>query len=241
VFSDEYPQQGTDFEVSYLNADGNAVDELAAGGTYTIVLTAKAGGMCTGEASFPVEVRAAANLKDAKVTLSRTSYTYTGFEKKPTVKSVVLNGVTLEENADYYVTYSNNKNAGTASVVIHGLLDEGYCGTAKKTFKINKAKQPMKAVGRIVRVQASKLAKKAQTIKRTKATRILFAKGKLSYKKATTAKKFKKWKVNKNTGTITVPKGTKKGIYRFKVKITAKGTKNYKSGSNTATVRVLVL
>ena len=47
-------------------------------------------------------------------------------------------------------------------------------------------------------------------------------------------------KVNAKTGAITVPKGTKKGTYKVKVKVTAKGNKNYKAGSRTVTVKLTV-
>lgn len=45
-------------------------------------------------------------------------------------------GVPLTRGIDYTVAYNNNKNAGTASVVISGI--NKYTGTIRKTFKINK-------------------------------------------------------------------------------------------------------
>ena len=66
------------------------------------------------------------------------------------------------------------------------------------------------------------------------------AKGKVAYKNVSKAKKLKKFKVNSKNGTITVPKGTKKGAYKVKIKVTAKGDANYKSGSKTVTVKVTV-
>ena len=62
-------------------------------------------------------------LKAKDVVLEGTSnLVYTGEEHRPTVK---INGLT--EDVDYTVTYQNNKNAGTATVLIKG--QKGYTGT----------------------------------------------------------------------------------------------------------------
>lgn len=53
------------------------------------------------------------------ITLSDTSLTYDGTEKKPPV-TVKCNGNTLTEDQDYYLYYRNNTNVGTASVTISG-------------------------------------------------------------------------------------------------------------------------
>ena len=63
--------------------------------------------------------------------------TYNGSAQKPSV--VVKDGETvLEEGVDYTVSYSNNTNAGTATVTVTGIGN--YSGTASKTFTINKAR-----------------------------------------------------------------------------------------------------
>lgn len=73
------------------------------------------------------------------LTLSSYSYTYDGNQKKPTVKAVYSNEQGSKKNLvsgkDYTVTYSNNVNAGTATVKIEGIGQ--YDGSATKTFKIN--------------------------------------------------------------------------------------------------------
>lgn len=62
--------------------------------------------------------------------------TYTGKALEPAV--VVKDGETvLEEGVDYTVSYSNNTNAGTATVTVTGIGN--YSGIASKTFTINKA------------------------------------------------------------------------------------------------------
>ena len=64
--------------------------------------------------------------------------TYTGKNITQSVK-VKYNGKTLKSGTDYTVSYSSNKNVGTATVKITGKGQ--YGGTVSKTFKINPAKQ----------------------------------------------------------------------------------------------------
>lgn len=76
------------------------------------------------------------DLKDALITLEYESVIYTGENFEPQILSVVVNGRTLTAD-DYDVSYTNNVNAGTASVVITG--KNNYTGTATKSFVIEKA------------------------------------------------------------------------------------------------------
>ena len=76
------------------------------------------------------------NIKYSNIKLSSISFVYNGKARKPTV-SVELNDVPLIKGTDYTVSYKNNTNAGTASVVITGIGT--YSGTITKTFKITKA------------------------------------------------------------------------------------------------------
>lgn len=62
--------------------------------------------------------------------------TYSGKAKTPTVK-VQYKGTTFKKGVDYTVSYSNNVNAGTATVKVTG--KRNFHGTMTKTFKINKA------------------------------------------------------------------------------------------------------
>ena len=67
------------------------------------------------------------------------SYDYTGSAIKPEPTSVTytLNGqsATLTKNTDYTIGYSNNTNAGTATMTLTGIGD--YTGTWSTTFTIN--------------------------------------------------------------------------------------------------------
>ncbi len=75
------------------------------------------------------------------VVLSYESTEYTGKAQKPAVTvTVVLNGktVTLEKGTDYTVSYSNNTNAGTATVRVKG--KGSYRSSISSTFEITPAK-----------------------------------------------------------------------------------------------------
>lgn len=73
------------------------------------------------------------SISNCDITLSYTSTTYNGTEKKPTV-TVKCNGNTLTEDQDYYLYYRNNTNVGTASVTISGAGN--FSGSETKTFQI---------------------------------------------------------------------------------------------------------
>ena len=73
------------------------------------------------------------SISNCDITLSYTSTTYNGTEKKPRV-TVKCNGNTLTEDQDYYLYYRNNTNVGTASVTISGTGN--FSGSETKTFQI---------------------------------------------------------------------------------------------------------
>ncbi len=70
-----------------------------------------------------------------KFNYSSQSKTYNGTDQKLAIK--IYNGsILLKEYVDYKVTYSNNRNAGTAKVMVVGIGN--YKGTKSLTFKIAK-------------------------------------------------------------------------------------------------------
>ena len=75
------------------------------------------------------------NIAEGTLTLEATSYTYTGKEIKPTV-TLKHEGKPLTQGTDYTVEYSNNKNAGTATVTVTG-KGAYYTGTKTASFVIN--------------------------------------------------------------------------------------------------------
>ena len=74
--------------------------------------------------------------------LSQTSYIYDGSEKKPDV--TVKDGNTTVSKDEYTISYSNNINAGTATVTITDKTDGNFNVHGTKTFTINKADGSLK-------------------------------------------------------------------------------------------------
>ena len=73
-----------------------------------------------------------ANIANADIELSANEFPFDGEAKEPGV-TVTYKGDVLTDN-DYKVVYSNNINAGTASVKVYGIGN--FKGTAEKTFTI---------------------------------------------------------------------------------------------------------
>lgn len=85
--------------------------------------------------SFSAYADDAKVLTDTNVTLSQQSFVYDGTAKNP---AVIYNGITLLENTDYTVKYSNNVDVGTVKATITGI--NIYSGTVVKEFKITPIK-----------------------------------------------------------------------------------------------------
>lgn len=75
------------------------------------------------------------NISNATVKVNNSNYVYDGNKKEPDV-TVVCDNVQLTKGQDYSVKYSNNINAGTATVTVTGIGD--YTGTKNCSFTINK-------------------------------------------------------------------------------------------------------
>ena len=163
--------------------------------------------------------------------------TFTGSAQVQSGIVVKYNSKVLVYGKDYTLSYKNNKNAGTASVVING---KGvFTGSKTVTFTIAKAKNTVKFAKQTKKANAKTLKKKAVKITIKKATK---AKGGVTYSLAgvVNAKYKKNFSINKTTGKITVKRNTKPGTYKLKVKATAKGNKNYRSASVTAVITIKV-
>ena len=96
--------------------------------------------------------------------------------------------------------------------------------------------------GKTVKARAKVLKKKAVTFRRKKAIYIAKKKGTVTYAKVSVSKKkfAKKFLINKKTGKITVKRGVKKGIYRFRIRVRDSGNRYYKAKSKVITVTVKV-
>ena len=101
---------------------------------YTVTVTGKGNFKNTATAKFnivPAEAEA-----EFEITLGTTEYIYDGTAKTPTV-TVKDGEATLVENTDYTLAYTDNTNAGTATVTATG--KGNYSGTQTATFTIKPA------------------------------------------------------------------------------------------------------
>ena len=118
-------KKDTDYTVSYSNN--------IKVGTAKVTITGK--GNYTGTISKTYSIKN--DFKKATVSgISTKAFTGKNITQSITVK---YNGKTLKNGTNYTVSYSSNKNIGTATVKIAG--KGSYTGTITKTFKINPAKQ----------------------------------------------------------------------------------------------------
>ena len=205
-------KNGTDYTVSYSN--NTKV------GTAKVTITGK--GNYTGSVSKTYSIKN--NFKKATISgISNKSYTGKNITQSITVK---YNGKTLKKGTDYTVSYSSNKNIGTATVKVAG--KGSYTGTITKTFKINPAKQE------IQKLTAKSKAFFVDWAQKGSATgyEIQYA----TNSKFTSAKKITI--TNKKTDTKTISKlsGKKKYYVRVRSYTTVKGTKYYGAWSASKSV-----
>ena len=243
ITAEALPSNAADKSMTYTSSDPATLTVSPSGevtakkaGTATVTVASVSNSEAKQEITFEVigPSPAKTNVSDASITGLKAK-TYTG--KKLSQNPVVaLNGKTLKAGTDYDVSYSNNVNVGTATIVVTS--KGNYTGKKSATFKINKARQSIAAKSKSKSVKAKSLKKKSVTAK--KLIIVEKAKGKVTYKNTSTSKTLKKFKVNSKNGAITIPKGTKKGTYELRVKIAAKGDANYKSGSKTVKVKIKV-
>lgn len=185
--------EGEDYVVTYSNN--------VSVGTANVTLSEGSNGNYSGTktATFRITQRDISSAQAAKI----NDVAYTG---KANMPAVVLNdlGKTLVKDTDYTVSYTNNTNAGTATVTIKG--KGNYSGTRTATFKI--VPQNMS------KVSVAKIANQTYTGKAITPT--------LTVTNGTT-----RMTVNKDY-TVTYSANKKPG----KAKAVIKGTGNY-TGSKT--------
>ena len=205
-------KNGTDYTVSYSN--NTKV------GTAKVTITGK--GNYTGLVSKTYSIKN--NFKKATVSgISTKVFTGKNITQSITVK---YNGKTLKNGTDYTVSYSNNKNIGTATVKITG--KGSYTGTITKTFKINPAKQE------IQKLTAKSKAFFVDWAQKGSATgyEIQYA----TNSKFTSAKKVTITNNKTDTKTISKLSGKKKYYVRVRSYTTVKGTKYYGAWSASKSV-----
>ena len=205
-------KKDTDYTVSYSN--NTKV------GTATLKITGK--GNYTGSVSKTYSIKN--NFKKATVSgISTKAFTGKNITQSITVK---YNGKTLKNGTDYTVSYSSNKNIGTATVKITG--KGSYTGTITKTFKINPAKQE------IQKLTAKSKAFFVDWAQKGSATgyEIQYA----TNSKFASAKKVTITNNKTDTKTISKLSGKKKYYVRVRSYTTVKGTKYYGAWSASKSV-----
>lgn len=132
-------KQGEDYTVSFENNKevGTATATVAGIGNYA------------GTKKVTFKIVANASISSAQITMTTADgwnfvgSTYTGNEIRPDqyTVNVTIKGkenqtktVTLKEGTDYTVSYQNNVNAGTATMLFKGI--NGYSGSQKKSYRI---------------------------------------------------------------------------------------------------------
>ena len=205
-------KNGTDYTVSYSN--NTKV------GTAKVTIIGK--GNYTGSVSKTYSIKN--NFKKATVSgISTKAFTGKNITQSITVK---YNGKTLKNGTDYTVSYSSNKNIGTATVKVTG--KGSYTGTITKTFKINPAKQE------IQKLTAKSKAFFVDWAQKGSATgyEIQYA----TNSKFTSAKKVTITNNKTDKTTISKLSGNKKYYVRVRSYTTVKGTKYYGAWSASKSV-----
>ena len=121
TYNNKTLKKDTDYTLSYSN---NTND-----GTATITITGKGNFTGTTSKTFSISARA---MSDTSV-VNVGSQTYTGNSILP-LPTITYNNKTLKKDTDYTLSYSNNINAGTATITITG--KGNFTGMTSTTFII---------------------------------------------------------------------------------------------------------
>ena len=121
TYNNKTLKKDTDYTLSYSN-NINA-------GTATITITGKGNFTGTTSKTFSISARAMSDTSVANV----SSQTYTGNGISP-LPTITYNNKTLKKDTDYTLSYSDNINAGTATITITG--KGNFTGMTSMTFII---------------------------------------------------------------------------------------------------------
>ncbi len=158
------------------------------------------------------------NIAKCSVTLSGTSYVYTGGAIKPAVTVQVSgqNTVKLKNGVDYTIAYSNNIKPGTATVTIKA-KGNNYTGSIVKKFKITKKS--------ISKLKVSLSAKTYTYNKKAKKPSVAVKNGKTKLKKGRDYKVAYSNNVKVGTATVKIAGiGNYNGTIKKTFTINPKGT-----------------
>lgn len=167
--------------------------------------------------------------KAAKVTLSQSSYTYSGSKRKPAA-TVKVGSKKLKKDRDYTLSYKDNVQVGTASVVITG--KGNYTGKITKKFTINPKGTSLS--GKIKAQRKGFLVKWKKQAKNTTGYQVQYSTSRKFTKKTTAIKTVKKKTVTKLD--VKKLKAKKKYYVRVRTYHTVKGRKYYSGWSKVKNV-----
>ena len=208
------------------------MDPLKAG-TYKFQLLCNLNGEDVTGVKYTMTVFGINDLADAKISgVTQKTYTGRAQTQSPVVK---LDGTVLEYGTDYTLSYSNNVNAGTATMTVTGMGD--YKGSQNVSFKINKAGNGLSVAGKTYKIKRSKVKKKAKKVAVSSVMTVKRANGVVRYAKVSGSKKLS---INASTGAVTIKKKTKKGTYKMIVNVTAAGDANHSAVTRRVTIKVKV-
>lgn len=118
--------EGTDYDIAYSDNTKVSTDAVKA------KITIKGKNNYTGTVTKTFEITGI-SIVNAEIS-GIVDKPYNNGNSITQIVSVKLNGKQLSPNTDYVVSYSNNKNVGTATVNVEGRGN--YSGIARKTFQI---------------------------------------------------------------------------------------------------------
>ena len=160
------------------------------------------------------------DVNDLKITLASTVYVYSGYAIKPSANILDGNYV-LKNGIDYMLSYSQNINAGKATVEITG--KGKYTGKKKMYFTIKQANCNLQ-------FKNTKVIKRYGSSAFTNLFKIKKTDGKITYLSSNP----KVARVDKNSGKITIT-----GLGKTVIKVQSKSGKNYKDGSANYVLTVI--
>lgn len=163
------------------------------------------------------------------ITLSKTSYIYNGKERKPNV-TVNMDSVELTKDTDYTVSYENNMEVGTASVVIIGAGK--YIGTINKNFTI--IPKGTTILEKLTAKKKEFTVKWKKQLKSTTGYQVQYSTNKKFKKKKTIVKTVKKVKTTKLV--VKNLKAKKKYYVRVRTYKTVNGKNYYSNWSKVKNV-----
>ena len=137
MWNDKKLKNNTDYTITYYDSTGvKKLDYVKEAGNYYIELTGKGNFTGTRRVNLTVIGQSDQLKLMSKMTVAKIpNQVYTGSAIEPAL-TVKDGKTTLNKDEHYTVSYSLNKEIGTAYAVVTGIEAKGYSGTKRVSFKI---------------------------------------------------------------------------------------------------------